>query len=500
MAEPFTTQKWGLWVQPSGPNTTMRYLGCHTLDDVSEPGGGIKDLIRCFKADGSGWEIKGSTRNPPEPVTTSISTLIEQTADYLERIIEGANCPFPIYVNGKNCPPHNVYAGAQRWYALEYAEIGTRGLSGLSHIDEDNPSGQSFEITAWPPLIRGRAVSTDRLGMSGFTDNANDIASCSVPRCTGDCGEAVDTCEVLVIATDSVGGTAAPQILRSADNGTTWAATAADPFNATENAIAVECFMVGANTDRILAARDTVAATPMHVEYSDDGGATWTDVTVTGSTNAYAAVYGGAMFAIDMYHIWLVITDGAAGSEMWFSEDGGVTWTEQTLASPTDLYYAVHFQDKDNGMVVGAADAIEITTDGGATWSAATATGDGGDLLCVGENMGGDIWWVGSDDGQIYYSSNQGTSWNERTFTGSSAGAVYDLGWASKTVGWMVHSPTNATAIVYRSRDGGLTWESESATQDGELYAILPCSVNQAWSVGKVGAAPATALVTKTHD
>ena len=501
MSTSLRTPNWALWIQPDGPNTTMRYLGCHTLDDISAPGGGINELIRCFKPDGTGWEVLGATRNPPDPVTTTITGLIEKTAGYLEQIAEGANCPFPMYVNGKLCPPYDVFSGAARWYAIEQAVIGTQGLMSLVHRDEDNISEQSFEITAYPPVLRGRDVSSDRLGMSGFTDDAHDIASCSTPSCaSGDCGEAVDYCDVLVICTDAVAGTAAPQILRSADNGGTWAATASDPFNATENAIAVECFTVGANTSRILTARDGVSATPMHVEYSDDDGANFTDVTVTGSTNAYGAVYGGAMFALDMYHIWLVITDGSAGSEMWFSEDGGVTWTEQTLAGPTGYYYAVHFQDENVGMVVGAADAVEITTDGGNTWTAATATGDGGDLLCVGENQGGDIWWVGSDDGQMYYSSDHGTSWTERTFPGSGAGAVYDLGFSSRTVGWMAHSPTNATAIVYRSRNGGTTWEAESGTQDGELYAILPCTINQAWSVGEVGAAPATVLVLKTHD
>ena len=500
MSKPFRTPQWGLWIQPDGPNTTMRFLGCHTLDDISEPGGGINELIRCFKPDGTGWDILGATINPPDPVTTTVTGLIDKTADYLERVAEGANCPFPLYVNGKLCPPYDVFAGASRWYAIEQSIIGTKGLMSLVHRDEDSISEQSFEITAYPPVLRGRDVSSDRLGMATFTDNANDIATCSIPDCAStDCGEATDYCEVLVIATDT-DGTNEPQILRSADNGATWAATAADPFNAKESAKAVECFSVGANTSRILVARDTVAATPMHVEYSDDAGANWTDVTVTGSTNAYAAVYGGALYAIDMYHIWLVITDGAAGSEIWFSEDGGVTWTAQTLADPTKFLYAIYFKDEDVGMVVGAADYIEVTTDGGDTWAAATATGDGGDLLSVSENQGGDIWWVTSDDGQIYYSTDHGTTWAERTFTGSGAGAVYDAGWSSRTVGWMVHSPTAATGIVYRSRNGGLTWEVESDTVDGELYAIEPCTINQAWSVGEVGASPATVLVLKTHD
>ena len=61
----------------------------------------------------------------------------------------------------------------------------------------------------------------------------------------------------------------------------------------------------------------------------------------------------------------------------------------------------------------------------------------------------------------------------------------------------MVHSPTAATGRVYRTGNGGLTWELESATFDGELYSIIACSINQAFSVGEVDT---TALVLKSHD
>ena len=500
MTEPFRTPQWGLWIQPDGPNSAMRFLGCHTLDDMSAPGGGINELIRCFKPDGTGWDVIGSTINPPDPVTTAVTGLIDKTAGYLEKIAESTNCPFPLYVNGKLCPPYDVFSGAARWFVLEDALIGTQGLMNLVHRDEDSISEQSFEITAYPPLLRGRDVDVDRLGMATFVTNANDVETCGIPRCLGDCGDAVDRCEVMLVATDAANTTTAPEILRSADFGATWAATAADPFNAGENAISIECFPISSTVDRILAARAGVAATPMHVEYSDDDGANWTDITVTGSTNLYGATHGGSMHALDMYHIWLVITDDAAGSEMWFSEDGGVTWTEQTLATPGNFYQAVWFADKDNGMVVGTADTVEITTDGGTTWAAATATGDGGDLLTVGENAGGNTWWAGSDDGQIYYSTDHGTAWTERTFPGSSAGAVYSLEFQSKTVGWMAHSPTNATGILYRTRNGGTTWEAESDTEDGELYSVMSCSINGAYAVGEVGAAPATVLVLKAHD
>jgi photosystem II stability/assembly factor-like uncharacterized protein len=75
---------------------------------------------------------------------------------------------------------------------------------------------------------------------------------------------------------------------------------------------------------------------------------------------------------------------------------------------------------------------------------------------------------------------------------------VYDIEFMTQTVGFMIHSPTAATGRLYRTRDGGLTWELESATVAGELYSVHACTVNQAFAVGEL--APTYALILKAHD
>ena len=494
MAEPFTSKKWGLWVQPDGPNTTMYYLGCHTLDDVATAGGGIKDLIRCFKSDGTGWTTLGSTRNPPDPVTTTVTGLIEATADWLERILEDANCPFPLYISGKLCPPYDVFGGAARWYALEQAEIGATTLVGLSHREEDNISEQSFEISAWPTLLRGRAIATDRIAMIATADeNLNDIASCSVPRCAGDCGEAVKACDMLVAVADAVAPSA--DVWFSFDHGVNWIAGIVDPYLGPATDLkSVVCYPIDSDTTRVVVAREAVGGMPNHVYYSDDSGGNWTDVNL-GGTHALGATYGTSMFALDMYHTWLVTTDGAGVSEVWFSDDGAETWTEQVV--PAGTFHGIWFADEDIGMIVGAADTVITTTDGGLTWDAATATGGADTNYCAAESAGGDIWWIGTNAGELWYSSDHGVVWAQRAFPGDGAGAVYSLEFVTETVGFMVHSPTADTGRLYRTRNGGLTWELESATYDGELYSVIGCSINEAFAVGEVDT---TALVLRAHD
>lgn len=490
MATPFTSKNWGLWVQPEGPNTKTYYLGCHTLEDVESPGSGIKDIIRCFRADGTGWEVRGSTRNPPEAITTTVTGLIEPAASWLETIVEGANCPFPLYINGKLCPPYDVFGGAERWYTLESAEIGATGLSGLSHREEDNISEQRFNITAWPPLLRGHAITTDRIAFSG-TENLRDIASCSTPRCSGDCGDAVDACDTLVAVAD--GDPASADVWLSFDNGATWTATSTDPYlGLTTHLFSVACFSIDSDTTRILVARVGVAGMPMAVYYSDDWGANWTDIVVAG-VHDHGAYSEQALFAFDMYHIWLV-TDNTADSQVWFSDDGGSSWTWQTDVS--GVHRGMWFSDADTGMLAGWSDSVMITTDGGTTWAPATATGSGDNLMCVTENAGGGVWWIGTNAGELYYSSDHGTTWDQRAFSGDGAGTIYSIDFVTPTVGFMVHSPTNATGKLFRTRDGGYTWELESATYAGELYSVIGCTPNQAFAVGEVST---TALVLKAH-
>lgn len=490
MAEPFTSRKWGIWVQPGGPNTTLHYLGCHTLDDIEEPGQDIRDTITVFRPDGSGWDTVGDYVERPGPVTTSITGLVEESASWLERIIESGRCPFPFYINGKPCPPHNVFAGAVRWYTLEHARLGTGGLSGLAHRDEDNQSEQVFSVSAWPPMVRGRAVLTDSIASSA-AQNLNAVSSCTDNACAG-CGDATDVCDTLVAVADS-SGAASADVWISYDNGLTWAPTAVDPFPAlaTTDLKSVICFPIDATTTRILVAREAVAATPMHIAYSDDWGATWTDVTLT-SDNNDGALRAGALFVLDTYHIWLGISSG----EMFFSDDGGASWTEQTSPTAQGID-AVWFLDEYIGMFVTHNDVVCTTIDGGTTWETATATGDGGHLFTVTATRGG-IWWVGSSLGNLWYSSDHGVTWNQRRFPGDGAGTVYGVQFVTDTVGFLIHNPTGATGRIYRTRDGGRSWELESTTVAGNLFGLHVCDVNHAFAVGEP--APTNALILRLHD
>ena len=79
MAGIFKSSDGAIFVQTRGANTRARFVGCVDVDALTEPGGAIDTLIRCFKQDGTGWKTLDSTVTPPDPVIRRFSIPISKT-------------------------------------------------------------------------------------------------------------------------------------------------------------------------------------------------------------------------------------------------------------------------------------------------------------------------------------------------------------------------------------------------------------------------------------
>lgn len=498
MAEPFTSKNWRIWVQPDGPNTDMSLIGCADTDDLEEPGLGINEIIRCFRADGSGWDVLGVTRNPPDPVETTITDLVETTASWLE-LLKEAGCPFPLYFNGRTCPPHDIFPGAARTIAFQSAEIGALTLTGLAMREEDTPTTRAAEITAWPPGINYRSVVAARQTIAEYSA-LNDIHFCNSIRCAGDCGDAMSPCTVGVAVSDAPTGSPAVvgDVWYTTDGGATWTATAADPFIAAEDVEAGICFPISDTVTRLLVAREPVVGSPAQVSYSDDWGANWTDVDL-GTPDGIGTVHGGALFVLDMYHVWWVGEEGHVA----FSSSGGVAWTMQQVGAgklTAEDLTGIWFADNEHGMAVGLNDTVLVTADGGVTWALGTATGSGDDLLTVTENEGGGIWWAGDDDAGLWYSTDQGTTWTARVVAVSAASDIHSIRFVNTLSGWMIESTTGTSGWLWRTRNGGRDWERLNTVTNRGLKAMHACTPNMAYAVGLPSpAVGGTAVILKAN-
>jgi photosystem II stability/assembly factor-like uncharacterized protein len=472
----------GLWVQVDGPNTAPSFLGCHGVGDVSIPFGD-KTIRYCPDPAAPGKYRKiGSYRGEPGSITTTVTTYIGSASDYLGQISR-QGCEFPLYVFKVQCGRRDTFSGWERAFGLYPADFTQRTLTNLASREpgDENMSEQSFDVSAeefheWLTLTPVRQSIAE-------TTSLNSIWTCSVKQCAGDCGDRKRAHEAMIIGSDAPAGSpaAAGDLWYTTDQGANWNLSAMDPFAGGEDVISVVCFPVDATTTRWLAVREADAGA-IQVSYSDDGGVTWTEVTV-GAVAGLGPNGPRALFALDLYHVWLVLDSGY----IYFSADGGLTWAAQEagVVTANDLN-GVWFADENLGIAVGDSDTVVYTLDGGDTWSAGGATGSGDDLLYPAENDGGGIWWTTTDGGLLYYSTDNGVTWTRRAgFAGDGTGETRALMFVSELTGFLVHNSAAPVGAILQTIDGGYSWKALTTPTNAGLNDITAHDENLAFAVGE---------------
>lgn len=492
-----TSAMGAVFVQVNGPNTRPVYAGCQTVDDVEAPDGDV-ELIRCFDPSGRGWKTVGQTQAPPDPVTTTVTGLMFKTASVMEML----KCPAVLYfltMCGEGVRK-DIFTNYDRGVALNVAKKTNTTYSNLVHREEDNPNEYAVDISANPPaysFFNLKAAVARQSTTQAYP--LNDITICGEEQCAGVCGiQAHELCESLVAAGDTLAGSPAgsAEVIYTNDKGTTWTASAADPFAAGEDVGAVKCFQLDKDTNRIIVARMTTdAGNPAEIAYSDDSGATWTNVDV-GAVNGQFAPDNDSLFVLDRNNIWLSTDDGY----IYKSEDAGESWTAQEQGVITsDEINCVNFADSNNGFFAGNSNVVGKTTDGGQTWSAVTGPAAQVGINIVSLEWSG-RWWIGYETtGELWYTEDGGDNWSQRTYDGgSSQVSIPKIDFVSELHGYMVTNTAAPLGTIYHTVDGGYTWQPLTTTTNLGLNSIVGCDPNLAYAVGEVGA-DGTAVILKVN-
>lgn len=465
-----------------GPGQPTEYIGaCWEAGDIPKPGQDAEPFF-CRDANRE-FQVAGNTASPPGKITTTLTGLMSATANWLERFADDF-CPFWVYFTQSKCGSKNSHLNWERNYAIEVTAITDRPISNFLSRDGANPTTQAFNLTANPFRIDNRTLVAARQ-TTVEANSANDIFACP-SQCGGICGAQSLTCETLYSVHDAVGGGTA-KALRSTDGGTTWAATAADPFIADEDIIVGACYNVSKGVNRVFVIRGLDVADNLEGAYSDDNGATWTLVDI-GSTNGEAVVGPQALHVIDSEHMWACTDDG----NVFFSSDGGVTWTDQAAlgASGANALHAITFENYSLGYAVGAADTVIKTVDGGTTWSAVTATGGGNINNTVQVFDSGQHVIAGDSGGDIYHSFDGATTWGTALAAGlwppAGAGSVKCIEFANEVTGYAIHDTAGPVGTIYETVDGGYSWRIITAPANIGVNSIIACNANLAYIAGEV--------------
>lgn len=489
-----------LWVQPDGFGTQPRRLLCANSDGFDVPFGGITTRM-CRKAGGV-YETTRRSKGLPGEVTTDIETYLAATMDWLQKQrIRG--CPMSVYIHHGACG--DTFLDYDHGETGENAYITNVGSAGGVRQIADAGDGaadavmRTYSMSAQPVVFEyWNLVLTEDVG--GEPEPARSLAADEAQRCASNCQVLYDPLTNGTMVCDSAAAAALSTPEFTVDEFATLTGAATDPFAAAEDIASVVRFWMDKDTERTLVACGTTDAAGLRVAYSDDAGATWTVVQV--AAGADYAFWGRALFALDKDHVWLC----TQLADVWYSADGGVTWTDQAAPAPavSESLYAVHFVDENFGWAVGGFATTPTlhmiqTVDGGAHWTTITvepqveeATGvtvlDSQNVyVCFGD---GDVWltrdWA-----------DTAANWEAHALPSGGlvgAGAITSFGHLSIAVcGYWVDASADEFGTVFRSFDGGYNWERHvhSTTFDGVIeYAgmndVIMAGFNHVIAVGEI--------------
>ncbi|HZO11825.1 MAG TPA: hypothetical protein VFB62_01150 [Polyangiaceae bacterium] len=203
---------------------------------------------------------------------------------------------------------------------------------------------------------------------------------------------------------------------------------------------------------------------PNVIYATENGGADWAPVTsISGPAPEgicnFTALDDMTLFAVGR-------ANGPA--HLLTSSDGGTTWTSVDLGQWLTMAIDVHFRTPTEGIVAGMGTSsrctIARTTDGGATFEQVFESQTPGSLCWKLSFPSTDIGYVAVQDtaggpGTFGKTTDGGATWQELPLPINESYGSIGVGFVTDDIGWMASE--DATLPVYRTFDGGMTWEVE---------------------------------------
>jgi len=368
--------------------------------------------------------IKGERGLPSLPITARYLFTVSEFLR-LGRI----GCPFDIQVHFGKCQnPMDFNRGWDKILVLEGADISNWSPDELGALEQSEDAVVNETVdTNGLDMYEVKRLTMQEIAASQIVQEVISVVLCDSVAC-GACGIPSDGVSTFFAVTVSAGGSPGlpAEVIYSRDKGITLGQTNISTLGVNEDPTGAACVA----TFLVVISNESCSIHYAPLADILDGTETWTEVA-TGLVCAAGAPNG--IFALDAAHIWIV---GDAGY-LYFSDDieSGVSVQDAGVVTANDLN-AVHAYDDQNVVAVGAANTVLFSENGGTSWSSITGPA-GGIVLNTVFMHGKDEWFIGTANGRLYYTRDQGTTWTEKTFNGSGAGVVRHITFPTPTVGYM---------------------------------------------------------------
>jgi hypothetical protein len=153
-----------------------------------------------------------------------------------------------------------------------------------------------------------------------------------------------------------------PRVVRTTDRGVSWTT-----FDLSAHADRlIDCRFPGDDVGFVVGGRNDAISGQSRgvILFTDDGGATWSDVHVTSVENAWCWKISFPSATTG----YVSVQVNGPGPVFLKTTDGGASWTEKPFPQGTYFEQGIGFATETTGWIGGDANTWE-TTDGGDTWS-----------------------------------------------------------------------------------------------------------------------------------
>jgi photosystem II stability/assembly factor-like uncharacterized protein len=285
-----------------------------------------------------------------------------------------------------------------------------------------------------------------------------DIAYGSNADC-GACGPADDGTGRIYAVTKSSGG-GSPGLpgeviygIKNTLTGTyTWGEATITNLGATADPVAIE--VIG---DKVVVLVKSEGAY-YHATINSDTG-------IPGAFTKVTSGFVGAGGPNDIYSpdgvtAWIV---GDAGYIYNLPSVGSAVVVASAATATTANLTRIDGDGEDTIVAVGANGTIVRSLNRGVAFGAtSSAPTVGTNILTALAVVDDTRYFVGSSQGYVYATATGGAAWSEVSFSGSGAGAVYDILDVGAGVLYISHSTSTPTARIFSTWDGGRSWTNES--------------------------------------
>ncbi len=178
-------------------------------------------------------------------------------------------------------------------------------------------------------------------------------------------------------------------------------------------------------------------------------------------------------------------TVAAAVPDLLRSIDSGATFTSPAsiFAATESVKATVCIEFGTTSRVISVRDGdianpleIQYTDDGAATATLVVVGATANEAAVGGSSLfafDANNIWLATDDGRVFYSSDQAQTWTDQTtaLAASGAAALNAIHFATALIGYAV----GAGDVIIRTLDGGATWAAMTATGSGDGLDTVRC-------------------------